>query len=56
MLLRLTSKGLALKSRAAHVFDCIGKAVGIDAETVGKIRDTIASIRDNIHGKDKDEA
>lgn len=31
VLLRLTEKGLALKSGASHVFDCIGKAVGLDA-------------------------
>ncbi|MBB4504839.1 MarR family winged helix-turn-helix transcriptional regulator [Rhizobium johnstonii] len=55
VLLRLTEKGLALKSRASHVFDCIGKAVGLDAEAVSKIRDTIASLRDNIHKKDKHE-
>ncbi|MGG7578478.1 MarR family transcriptional regulator [Rhizobium sp. L9] len=55
VLLRLTKKGHALKSGAAHVFDCIGKAVGLDADTVGKIRDTIASLRDNIHKKDRNE-
>ncbi|MBY4606356.1 MarR family transcriptional regulator [Rhizobium sp. 9T] len=55
VLLRLTKEGQALKSRATHVFDCIGKAVGLDAETVGNIRDTIASIRDTIHNRDKDE-
>ncbi|MBB3914347.1 DNA-binding MarR family transcriptional regulator [Rhizobium pisi] len=53
VLLRLTTKGHALKGRAAHVFDCIGKAVGLDAATVGKIRETIASIRDNIRKKDE---
>ncbi|WP_434732768.1 MarR family transcriptional regulator [Rhizobium sp. YTUHZ044] len=55
VLVRLTQKGQSLKSRATHVFDCIGKAVGLDAETVSKIRDTIASLRDNIHKKNKDE-
>ncbi|MDO3436962.1 MarR family transcriptional regulator [Rhizobium sp. CBN3] len=54
VLLRLPPKGQALKNRAAHVFDCIGTAVGLDAETVSKIRDTIASLRDNIHKKDKE--
>ncbi|MGZ2380981.1 MarR family transcriptional regulator [Rhizobium leguminosarum] len=56
VLLRLTEKGLALKRRASHVFDCIGKAVRLDAEAVSKIRDTIASLRDNIHNKDKQES
>ncbi|MGO7985916.1 MarR family winged helix-turn-helix transcriptional regulator [Rhizobium leguminosarum] len=55
VLLRLTEKGLALKSRASYVCDCIGKAVGLDAKAVSKIRDTIASLRDNIH-KDKHES
>ncbi|MBB3133276.1 DNA-binding MarR family transcriptional regulator [Rhizobium pisi] len=55
VLLRLTTKGYALKGRAAHVFDCIGKAVGLDAVTVDKIRETIASIRDNIHKKGSEE-
>ncbi|EJZ18101.1 MarR family transcriptional regulator [Rhizobium sp. Pop5] len=55
VLLRLTKEGHALKSRVAPVFDCIGKAVGLDAETVSKIRETIASIRDNIHKKNREE-
>ncbi|OHV23287.1 MarR family transcriptional regulator [Rhizobium sp. RMa-01] len=55
VLLRLTKEGHALKSRAAHVFDCIGKAVGLDATTVNTIRETIASIRDNIQKKNKEE-
>ncbi|WP_064711602.1 MarR family winged helix-turn-helix transcriptional regulator [Rhizobium bangladeshense] len=55
VLLRLTQKGQALRSRATHVFDCIGKAVGLDGETVIKIRDTIVSLRDNIHKKGKHE-
>ncbi|RUM24529.1 MarR family transcriptional regulator [Rhizobium vallis] len=55
VLLRLTKEGHALKSRTAPVFDCIGKAVGLDAATVDKIRETIASIRDNIHKKNSEE-
>ena len=55
VLLRLTKEGHALKSRAAPVFDCIGKAVGLDAATVNTIRETIASIRDDIHKKNEAE-
>lgn len=48
VLLHLTGDGLALRQRAANVVQCIRDAIGMDAETAGKIQAAIDAIRDGI--------
>lgn len=48
VLIHLKEKGYALKARAADVTRCIEEAVGLDAETVRAIKESVDTIRDKI--------
>ena len=48
VLIHLTEKGHALKVHAADVPRCIEEAVGLDAETVRAIKESVDTIRDKI--------
>ncbi|WP_425624729.1 MarR family winged helix-turn-helix transcriptional regulator [Agrobacterium radiobacter] len=48
VLIHLTEKGHALKVHAADVTRCIEEAVGLDAETVRAIKESVDTIRDKI--------
>ncbi len=46
--IHLTEKGHALKAHATDVMRCIQEAVGLDAETVQAIKESVDTIRDKI--------
>jgi MarR family transcriptional regulator, organic hydroperoxide resistance regulator len=48
VLIHLTEKGGALRSHAADIMRCIEEAVGLDAETVRAIKESVDTIRDKI--------
>lgn len=48
VLIHLTEKGHALKAHAADVMRCIEEAVGLDAETVRAIKESVDTIRNKI--------
>ncbi|EGL62446.1 MarR family transcriptional regulator [Agrobacterium sp. ATCC 31749] len=48
MLIHLTEKGGALRARAADIMRCIDEAVGVDAEALRAIKQSLDTIRDKI--------
>lgn len=49
VLLHVSEQGRALQQEAAPVAQCVNDAVGLDADTVKKIRTAIDAIRDSLH-------
>lgn len=49
VLLHVSEKGRALQQDAAPVARCVNDTVGLDADTVKKIRSAIDAIRDSLH-------
>ncbi|HAU75404.1 MAG TPA: MarR family transcriptional regulator [Agrobacterium sp.] len=48
VLIHLTEKGGALRAHAADIMRCIAEAVGMDAEALGAIKQSVDTIRDKI--------
>ena len=48
VLIHVTEKGGALRSHAANIMRCIEEAVGMDAETLRAIKQSLDTIRDKI--------
>jgi len=48
VLIHLTEKGGALRARAADIMRCIDEAVGVDAEALRAIKQSLDTIRDKI--------
>ncbi|MBV2185740.1 MAG: MarR family transcriptional regulator [Rhizobium sp.] len=49
VLLHVSEQGRALQQEAAPVAQCVNDTVGLDADTVKKIRTAIDAIRDSLH-------